>query len=92
VVYPDVTAEFPGVTLEDKMDNGAAVVEDDEPDFQDLAIIALDDAGIDLQEHLRAARTAVAEAVPETGRPAIIDAEEDKIIHKQTFDHPGAGF
>jgi hypothetical protein len=46
-VHPDIMAEIPGVTLDDKMDNAVAVVEDKEPDFWELAAIALDNAGID---------------------------------------------
>jgi hypothetical protein len=49
-VHPDIMAELPGVTLDDKMDNTAAVVEDKYPDFRDLAAIALDNVGIDPQE------------------------------------------
>jgi hypothetical protein len=53
-VYPDITAELPGVMLEDEMDDTAAVVEDNEPDFWDLDAIALNNAGIDPQERLQA--------------------------------------
>ncbi len=49
-VHPDITAELPGVTLEDEMDNTMAVVEDDEPISRDLAVIALDYAEINPQE------------------------------------------
>ncbi len=92
-VYLDVVAELPGVTLEDNMDNSVAVVEDYKPNFRDLAAIALDNVGIDPQECLRAAQAAAAgeAAVPETGGPAIIDAEEDEIIYELTFDLPDVG-
>ncbi len=53
-MYPDITAELPGVMLEDEMDDTAAVVEDNEPDFWDLDAIALNNAGIDPQERLQA--------------------------------------
>ncbi len=59
-----MAAELAGVTLEDKMDDSAAVVDDDEPNFHDLAAITLDNAGIDPQEGLQAARAAAAAAVP----------------------------
>jgi hypothetical protein len=53
-VHPDIMAELPGVMLEDEMDDTAAVVEDNEPDFWDLDAIALNNAGIDPQERLQA--------------------------------------
>jgi hypothetical protein len=58
-VHPDIRAKLPGRTLEDKMDNTVVVVEDNEPDFQDLAAITFNNAGIDPQEQLWAALTAV---------------------------------
>ncbi len=85
-------AELLGVALDDKMDDTAAVVEDEEPDFQDLAAIALDNAGIDPQEQLRAARTATAALISlPAGGPAIVDAKEDKIVYELTFELPDAG-
>jgi hypothetical protein len=91
-VHLNIPAEHPGVMLEDKMDNAAVVVEDDKPDFWDLAAIAFDNAGIDPQEQLRAAQTAVAAPIPlPNGGPAIIDAKEDKIVYELTSDFPDAG-
>jgi hypothetical protein len=46
-VYPDITAELPGVTLEDDLINHQAVVDDEKPNFRELATQALDNAGID---------------------------------------------
>jgi hypothetical protein len=92
LVHPDITAELPGVVVEDEMDDTAAVVEEDELDFRDLAAIALDNVGIDPQEQLRAAETTAAAPIPlPAGGPAIIDAKEDKVVYEHTFDLPDAG-
>ncbi len=45
-VYPDISAEFPGVTLEDDLIDHQAVVNDEEPNFCELTARALDNAGI----------------------------------------------
>ncbi len=91
-VHPDITAELPGVTLEDKMLNTAAVVEGDKPDFQDLAAIALNNVGIITQELVQAARAAAAAPIPlSAGGLAIVDAEKDEIIYELTFDLPDVG-
>ncbi len=74
------------------MDDSMAVVEDDKSNFRNLAAIALDNAGINLQECLWAAQAAAAAAaMPQTGGPAIINAKEDKIIYELTFDLPDVG-
>ncbi len=49
-VDPDITTGLPGVMLDDEIDYTAAVVEDNEPNFRDLAAIALNNVGIDPQE------------------------------------------
>jgi hypothetical protein len=91
-VHPDIMAELPGVMLDVKMDNTAAVVEDKEPDFRDLAAITLNNAGIDPQEQLQAAWTAAAAPIPlPGGGPAIVDTKEDKIFYELTFELPDAG-
>ncbi len=91
-VHPDITAELPGVTLEDKMDNTAAVVEDNKPDLRDLAAIALNNQWINPQEQLQAAWATVAAPIPlPAGGSAIVDAEEDKIIYELNFNLPDAG-
>jgi hypothetical protein len=91
-VHPDITVELPGVVMEDKMDDTAAVVEDDEPDFRDLAAITLNNAGINPQKQLGAAQTTAAALIPfPAGGPAIIDAKEDEIVYELTFDFPDTG-
>jgi hypothetical protein len=88
-VYSNITAELPGVPLEEKVVDHQAVTDKDEPDFRVLMARALDNANINPAAHLRAARTA--EAQPVAPGPALIDANEDKIIYELTFDLPDAG-
>jgi hypothetical protein len=88
-VYPNITAELPGVPLEEEVVDHWAVTDEDEPDFRVLVARALDNTNINPAAHLRAAHTV--EAQPVATGPALIDANEDKIIYKLTFDHPDAG-
>jgi hypothetical protein len=88
-VYPDITAELPGVPLEEEVVDHQAVTDKDEPNFRVLAARALDNANINPAAHLRAARAA--EAQPVAPGPTLIDANEDKIIYKLTFNLPDAG-
>ncbi len=81
-MYPDILAELPGVTLEDEVDNTAAMVDDNEPNFRDFAAIALDNAGIDPQARLRTMQNipAANEPIPWEAGPALINADNDKIV------------
>jgi hypothetical protein len=88
-VYPDITAELPGVPLEEEVVDHRAVMDKDEPNFRVLAARALDNTNIDSAAHLQAARAA--EAQPVAPGPALIDANEDKIIYELTFNLPDAG-
>jgi hypothetical protein len=88
-VYSNITAELPGVPLEEEVVDHRAITDKDEPDFRVLAARALDYTNINPAAHLQAAR--VAEAQPVAPGPALIDADEDKIIYKLTFDLPDAG-
>jgi hypothetical protein len=88
-VYPDITAELPGVPLEEEVVDHRAVTDKDEPDFRVLVARALDNANIDPATHLWAAHAV--EAQPVAPGPALIDANEDEIIYKLTFNLPDAG-
>jgi hypothetical protein len=54
-VYPDVSAEPPGVELEAEERDFTPVSDESEADFMELAAAALHNAGIDMEERLRAA-------------------------------------
>ncbi len=87
VPYLDLSAELPGVLLEDKDINLQVVTDDPEPDFAELAAAALDNAGINAQDRLQAAQQR-----PEpTNGPALIEADNDKIVYEITFNLPNAG-
>ncbi len=89
VVYLNITAELPEVPLEEEVVDHRAVKDKDELNFRVLVARALDNANINPAAHLRAAHTA--EAQPVAPGSALIDANEDKIIHNLTFDLPDAG-
>jgi hypothetical protein len=85
-VYPDVSAELPGVELESEEQDFQTVMDEPEPDFRNLAGAALHNAGIDTNEMVRNAQGGHAQAQG----PALIDANEDKIVYKLTFNLPDA--
>ncbi len=85
VPYPDLSAELPGVLLEDEEADLEVIIDKPEPDFAELATAALDNAGIDANDHLQAAQRAT---LPHPG-PALIKANDDKIVYEITFDMPG---
>ena len=58
VAFPDISAKFPNLPLEQTKDNFEAMTNDPEPDFDALAAAALDNAGINTGDRLQAARTA----------------------------------
>ncbi len=90
--YPNISAEFLGVELESEEADYLAVTDEPEPDFEQLAATALDNAGIDPQDCLCTAQAAQAAAAGNQWRgPALVEANEDEIVYKITFDLPDAG-
>ena len=85
-VYPDISAELPGVALEEQERKFQTITEEPEPEFRDFADAALHNAGIDADDALRRANLGAAR-----NGPAIIDAEDDEIVYELTFDLPDAG-
>ena len=61
-VYPDVSAELPGVLLESEECDFQTIVDEPEPDFRDLAGAALHNDGIDTNEMIRNAQGAHVQA------------------------------
>jgi len=98
--YPDISAEPPGVEIESEEADFSAVTDDPEPDFEQLAAAALDNAGINPQDRLHAAQAAhtaaeaaraAAAAAFEHRGPALVEANQDEIVYEITFDLPDAG-
>jgi hypothetical protein len=98
--YPDIRAEPPGVELESDEADFSAVTDDPEPDFEQLAAAALDNAGINPQDRLHvaqaahtaaeAARAAAAADFEHRGH-ALVEANQEEIVYEITFDLPDAG-
>jgi hypothetical protein len=86
-IYPDISAELPGVTLGDKEDPTHAVIEEEQPNFQDLAARALESAGIDAEEHIQAANNLASAVLPQKA-PALVEARNDDIVYEVMFDLP----
>ncbi len=72
--------------LESKEVDYAAVTDEPVPNFEQLAATALNNAGIDPQDRLRAAQAAAGR----TG-PTLVEADDNKIVYEITFDLPDAG-
>jgi hypothetical protein len=89
-VYPDISVELPGVDLEEDEQEYQMVMDKPKPDFWDLAGAALHNAGINAQDMLCAARAQAANKVQWQG-PALVKADEDKIVYKITFNLSNAG-
>ncbi len=90
-VYPNVSAELPGVELEAEGRDFTPASDEPEADFRELAAAALHNAGTDTEEQLQAVREAASNAPVNVHQPAVVEADEDKIVYKITFDLPGAG-
>jgi hypothetical protein len=88
--YPDISAEPPGVELESEEADYASVTDEPEPNFEKLAATPLDNAGINPQDCLCAAQAAAA-AAPLRAEPALVEADDDEIVYKITFDLPDMG-
>ena len=93
--FPDISAELPGVPLEEEECDFQVVTDEPEPDFKDLAAAALDKAGIDTADRLCAARVAVEAAAatplwPQQDGPHLIKADPDEIVYEIGVELPDA--
>ena len=88
-VYPDVSAELPGVELEVEEHDYQTIADEPEPDFRNLAGAGLHNAGIDANAMIWNARGG---NILPAGGPTLIEADKDKIVYELTFDLPDAGF
>ena len=86
-LYPDISAELPGVALEIEERDFTLVTDKPEEDFCDLAGAALHNAGIDADQRIHAAL----DANNKHQAPAIIEVDNDETLYKVTFVFPDAG-
>jgi hypothetical protein len=93
--FPDISAELPGVPLEENEYDFRVVTDKLKPDFEELAAAALANAGIDTADQLRAARVATdavaAAPIWQFDGPHLVKAKPDKIVYEITVELPDAG-
>jgi hypothetical protein len=82
-VYPDISAELPGVALEEQELEFQTITEEPEPEFRDFAEAALHNAGIDADEALWRAHLGTARDGPSI-------TKDDEIMYELTFNLPDA--
>ncbi len=85
--YLEISAELPGVELEEEQRDFTPVTDEPEADFGELASAALHNAGIDADDRIRAALGAAAEH----NTPAVIESDKDEVLYEVTFELPDAG-
>ena len=86
-LYPDISAELPGLALEIEERDFTPVTDKPEENFRDLAGAALHNVGIDANQRICAAL----DANNEHRAPAIIEANNDETVYEVTFVLPDAG-
>jgi hypothetical protein len=84
--YPEISAELPGVELEEDKRDFTPVTDEPEADFHELAGAALHNAGINADDCIRAALGAAAEH----SAPAVIESNKDELMYEVTFELPDA--
>ena len=90
--YPDITTELPGVELESKEGEFQTVLDEPEPDFRDMEVAALHNAGIDGDEIIRRGRErALAAAHAERRGANLLEADEDELVCEIAFELPDEG-
>jgi hypothetical protein len=80
--YPDISAELPGVEVEEEEKDFQTILDEPEPDFRDTAAAALHNAGIDGDETMRTGRARALAAA----RTALVEADEDELVYDINFD------
>jgi hypothetical protein len=92
-VYTDIIAELPVVESEQYKWEYQTMMDEPEPEFRELVAVTLDDSGIYLDDRLQAACEIAMAATQQGGacEPALVEANDDKIVYKLTFNLPDAG-
>ena len=90
--YPNISAELPGVELKEEEREFQINPDEPEPDFWDMAMTALHNAGIDGNKTIQARRAqALAAAHAVQCGAALVEADDDKLVYEITFDIPDKG-
>jgi len=90
--YPDISAELPGVELDEEEREFQTILDEPEPDFRDMAAAALHNAGTDGDTTIRAGRARALAAARAIQRgAAVVEADEDELVYEITFDVPDEG-
>ena len=90
--YLDISAELPGVELDEEEREFQTILDETEPDFRDMATAALHNAGIDGDKTIQAGRAqALAAAHVVQQGAVVIEADEDELVYEITFNVPDEG-
>ncbi len=92
-IYPDISAELPGVELEEDKGAYQVITNKPEDELRDMAAVVLDNVGINPDARLCAA-CQIAKAAGEcngTRGPAVVEANDNKIVYEITFVLPDVG-
>jgi len=90
--YLDISAELPGVELDEEEREFQTILDEPEPDFRDMATAALHNAGIDSDKTIQAGRAQALAAAHVVQRgAAVIEADEDELAYEITFNVPDEG-
>jgi hypothetical protein len=95
--FPEMSAVLPGVPLKEVEEGFQVVAKEPAPDFETLAVAALENAGIDMRDCLHAAQDSAEGAggglpgLAPANTPQVIEAKLNKIVYDITFELPNAG-
>ena len=85
--YPDISAELPGVELAAEEREFLMILDEPEPNFWDMYAAAPHNAGINDNETIQAGQARALAAAHAVQRgAALVEANEDELVYKITFD------
>jgi hypothetical protein len=97
-LFLDISVEIPGVPLEEEEEEYHVVTDKPKPGFEELAVAALNNAGINAEACVRDARAAMnaaaaaaAAAAMRPNGPCLVEAFEDEIVYNIMFDLSNLG-
>ena len=85
--YPNISAELPGVELAAEEREFLMILDEPEPNFWDMYVAAPHNAGINDNKTIQAGQArALAAAHAVQHGAALVEANEDELVYKITFD------